>query len=454
MENLFAEFKGASLQDWKEKVIKDLKGQPFEVLLSADDNHLTLEPFYNRENTATEITTGRRQPGWHMMQNISVTADVSQANKEALKALNNGADALCFDLKTLETVDFSRLLRDIELPYIKVSFAISHSYKAIMNGFDEFLKSKNLDSTKPAIAFHFDPTGCHFAAPDSYPLPDEKSYLDFYKQSGQWFGLSVNAALYQNAGASSVSQLAYATAHVHEYIHWLQAALPQGSEIPINIQLATGTLFFEEIAKLRAVPGLMLRLLQTYGFRPRLNLSVQTSDIYRSPVDAYTNLLRDSIAGMAAVIGGCDDLTIHAFNAAQQTSGKSLENGQRLALNQQLIFKEESYLDKVADMAAGSFYIEKRTEELALQAWRLFQTIEKDGGLLPYFMSGRLKQDIRQQAAGLLAQYESGTRILIGVNKFPNPAEKGLTFQPKSKNADNNGLRAVNLAEELLKSGI
>ncbi|HET8572249.1 MAG TPA: methylmalonyl-CoA mutase family protein [Edaphocola sp.] len=453
MENLFAEFKGASLQDWKEKVVKDLKGQPFEVLLSEDDNHLSLEPFYNRENTATETATNRQNPGWHMMQNISVT-DFVQANKEALKALNNGADALCFDLRTLETVDFSQLLRDIELSYIKVSFEIGHSYKTIIDSFEAFLKSKNLDSSQQNIAFHFDPTGNYMAAPGGHPLPDGKNYPNFYEQSGRWFGLSVNAALYQNAGANSVSQLAYATAHVHEYIHWLQDVLPQGSEISLNIQLATSTLFFEEIAKLRALPGLIQRLLQTYGFRPRLNFSVQTSDIYRSPVDVYTNLLRDSIAGMAAVIGGCHDLSIHAFNATQQNPKKSLENGQRLALNQQLIFKEESYLDKVADMAAGSFYIEKRTEELAQEAWRVFQAIEKEGGLLAYFALGNLKKDIQQQAADLLAQYRNGTRVLIGVNKFPNPMEEESAFLPKIQNADDNGLRPVNLAEELLKSGV
>lgn len=452
MENLFAEFKSASLQDWKEKVVKDLKGQPFEVLLSQDDNHVSLEPFYNRKNTATETTTGRQQPGWHMMQHILVT-DFVQANKEALKALNNGADALCFDIKTLETVDFSQLLRDIELPYIKVSFEIGNSYKTIIDSFEAFLKSKNLDSRQLNIAFHFDSIGHYLAAPGNFPLPDEKNYHDFYEQSGQWFGLSVNAALYQNAGANSVSQLAFATAHAHEYIHWLQNVLPQGSEIPITIQLASGTLFFEEIAKLRALPGLIQRLMQVYGFRLRLNLSVQTSDIYRSPVDAYTNLLRDSIAGMAAVIGGCHDLSIHAFNATQQNPKKSLENGQRLALNQQLIFKEESYLDKVADMAAGSFYIEKRTEELALQAWGVFQTIEKKAGLLAYFASGNLKKNIQQQAADLLAQYRNGTRVLIGVNKFPNPTEEEFNFEAQKQSQDDKGIQPINLAEELLKAG-
>lgn len=454
MENLFAEFKGASLQDWKEKIAKDLKGQPFEVLLGQDDNQLTLEPFYNRENTAAvATTTGRQHPGWHIMQNISVT-DIAQANKKALKALNNGADALCFDLKTLESINFNQLLQDIELPYIKVSFLVGHSYKTIFDSFEKFLKSKNLDSSKPAIAFHFDPIGNYFATPGDYPLPGGKKIHDFHEQSGHWFGLSVNAALYQNAGANSVSQLVYTTAHVHEYIHWLQDVLPQGSEISLNIQLATSTLFFEEIAKLRALPGLLQRLLQTYGFQPRLNFSVQTSNIYRSPVDAYTNLLRDSIAGMAAVIGGCHDLSIHAFNATQQTSGKSLENGQRLALNQQLIFKEESYLDKVADMAAGSFYIEKRREELAQQAWRLFQAIEKEGGLLAYFASGHLKKDIQQQAADLLAQYRNGDRVLIGVNKFPNPAEKDSIFQQKTENVKVKSIQPINLAEELLKTDI
>lgn len=453
MAHLFAEFKGTSLQEWKEKVLKDLKGQPFEVLLSQDDNQLPLEPFYNRENATSGISTRRLQPGWHMMQRISVT-DFVQANKNALTALNNGADALCFDLRTLETINFNQLLNDIELPYIKVSFVIGHTYKSIIGSFESFLKAKNFDSSKLSIAFVFDPIGHYLAAPDNYPLPDEKSYLDFYKQSGRWFALSVNAALYQNAGANTITQLAYAIAQVHEYVNWLQDDCPQEAEIPINIQLATGTLFFEEIAKLRALPRLLQQLFQVYGFRPRLNLSVQTSDIYRSPVDAYTNLLRDTIAGMAAVIGGCDDLSIHAFNATQQNPTKSLENGQRLALNQQLIFKEESYLDKVTDMAAGSFYIEKRTEDLAQQAWRLFQQVEKQGGLLAYFTSGQLKKEIEHQAADLLTQYRDGARILIGVNKFPNPLEKGLTSQSKSQNADNNGLRRVNLAEELLKSGI
>lgn len=448
MENLFAEFNGASLKDWKEKVIKDLKDQPFEALLSKDDNDLIIEPFYNRENTASE-TAAITQQGWRLRQSIVVT-DVTKANKEALTALNTGADALNFDLRPSGMVDFIKLLAGIELPYIKVSFLIGDNYKTIIGDFEIFLTHKGIDSANLAVAFHFDPIGNYFGNPGTTPLPDGKSYFDFYKQSGKWSSISANAAIYQNAGANSVSQLAFAVAHVHEYLSRIGDDVPNASEICVNIELSAGTLFFEEIAKLRALPSLIRLLFHTYDLRPRLNLNIQTSDIYRSPADAYTNLLRDSIAGMAAVIGGCNDLDIHAFNAAQ-ASGKELENGRRLALNQQLIFKEESHLDKVADMSAGSFYIEKRTETMAQKAWALFQAIEKEGGLLAYFASGRLKQDIGQQANDLLAKYREGQRVLIGVNKFPNPAKKERKHEPKSQSTDDKGIQPINLAEELLR---
>ncbi len=263
----------------------------------------------------------------------------------------------------------------------------------------------------------------------------KNNFLNVLKASGNK-ALSVDATIYNNAGANSVTELACTIAQVNEYLNLLaeQNKLNEAAQLTINVSADTN--FFEQIAKLRALRNLVNLLLEQYNSNLSLHIHCETSDIYRSAFDSYSNLLRDSISGMAAVIGNCDSLSIHHFN------DKSEDNklATRMSRNQQLIFKEESYLDKVNDISNGSYYIETLTNELATKAWEEFKQIEKAGGFIASVLNGNIKAKIEEQAFNLVNEYKEGKRTLIGVNKFPNANDKPEKLADTKKNKGINKL--------------
>src|SRR5690606_28586498 len=213
----------------------------------------------------------------------------------------------------------------------------------------------------------------------------------------------------------------------------------------LHIDIATDTLFFEQIAKLRSLRKTLPLILNQYDCKAQVHLHASNSNTYRSEYDSYSNLLRDTLAGMAAIIGGADSLYIPPFDLKKLSDN---EFSRRLSLNQQLIFKEESYLNKVADSSTGSYAIEQLTHDIAEKSWKLFQQIEEEGRFQAAGNKVKIQATIQQQAQELVEAYRSGKKILVGVNKFPDPMD-----QPQEKRANpqrTSGLTALNLADALL----
>jgi methylmalonyl-CoA mutase len=442
MEQLFTDFNIADAQAWKARLEKDLKGVTFEQLSVTDRNGITIHPFYTNEDiTATKepVTT---QPDWSICAAVKVT-DAKAANVQALTELNNGASGLYFYIE--QDVDLSILLQDIELPYIYSCFVLNSNVVSFSEKLQQYISDKGWDASEMDLFLSYDFIGKYLQTgswKDSQ-IEDIKSFLSFVGKNV--YNICVDATLFQNAGANTTYELAYALAMVNEYLHLLEEDNKMGSLKKINISLATDTSFFEQIAKLRAFRKLLPLIFEQYNISPAIHLHVETSNTYRSPFDSYSNLLRDTIAGMAGVIGGCDSLYIHPFN---ETLVEPTDFSRRMSRNQQLIFKEESYLDKVADAAAGSYYLETLTEQLAQQAWSSFKEIEKDGGLLAAFEKGIIQSTIAEQAQQLVRDYKDGKRVLIGVNKFVNAKDEPNPIQPKGSNTK--GLKPLLLSDQIL----
>jgi methylmalonyl-CoA mutase len=130
---------------------------------------------------------------------------------------------------------------------------------------------------------------------------------------------------------------------------------------------------------------------------------------------------------MAAAIAGVDSHLVKPFDAAYAKPG---EFSERIARNQQLLLKEESYFDKVADPAAGSYYIENLTAELADQAWKLFLEIEEKGGYLEAVKEGFIQQKIADNANAMNIDIATRKKILLGTNQYPNYTEKIENYIP------------------------
>ncbi len=214
----------------------------------------------------------------------------------------------------------------------------------------------------------------------------------------------IDAAAFHEAGATAVQELAYALAAASD-------RLAAGQPVP-SITFAVGSNYFFEIAKLRAARQLCAALAEAYA-APPLQLRAVTALSNKSIYDPYTNLLRSTTEALSAVLGGADSLAVQAAGYPE-----------RLARNVQLVLKEEAHLDKVADPAGGSYYIEALTGSLAAEAWKLFQQVESEGGY------AKSRPAIDMAIAGSRAAKEkavaSRRRTLVGVNNYPDIHEKEL----------------------------
>jgi methylmalonyl-CoA mutase len=249
--------------------------------------------------------------------------------------------------------------------------------------------------------------------------------------------LAVRAGQYTEAGGTVVQELAFALATGVEYFSELTQRGLSVDEIcsKIFFVFAAGSNYFFQIAKLRAFR--MMWAQAVAQFEPKQadsSKAVVESVTARWGITAYAahnNLLRGATEAMAAAIGGCDSIEVTPFDAALKPSG---DFSRRLARNTQVILKQEAYLDRVADPAGGSYYVETLTDSLAREAWKLFQKVEAKGGLLKAMQSGFVQQEIansrRQKDEAIAARRLS----LLGTNQYPDQDEHVLDMLEQDGN--------------------
>jgi methylmalonyl-CoA mutase len=163
----------------------------------------------------------------------------------------------------------------------------------------------------------------------------------------------------------------------------------------IRFSFGIGSDYFMEIAKLRAARILWEQIADAYNVsdKKRFRMEIHSvTKVWNDTIDdPYINMLRTQTEAMSAVLGGTDSLTVNPFDITINTPD---EFSERMARNQQLILKEESWLDKVADPSAGSYYIENLTALIAENSWRLFLRAENLGGFIQALNSGFVRGEI------------------------------------------------------------
>lgn len=241
--------------------------------------------------------------------------------------------------------------------------------------------------------------------------------------------IMVNSHIWHNAGASAVQELAYTLAAGAEY---LTALTDRGLDsdtaaLGVMFSFSISTNFFMEIAKLRAARGLWSKIVRAYGAKgehsDRMFMHVRTSTWTKTADDPWNNILRSTVEGMAGAMGGADSMYIAPFD---EVIGRPDDFSMRIARNQQLIMLEEAYLARVADPAAGSYYVEVLTESIAREAWALFQKVQAEGGLVAALKSGSVQANVRETAKRRLQGISRRRESIVGVSNYPNVAEKPL----------------------------
>ena len=257
------------------------------------------------------------------------------------------------------------------------------------------------------------------------PTPSMKIISDIFEYTSQnmpkFNSISISGYHMQEAGATCDIELAYTLADGLEYIRkGLDAGMDIDSFAPrLSFFWAIGMNHFMEIAKMRAGRILWAKLVKQFNPKNPKSLSLrthsQTSGWSLTEQDPFNNVARTCIEAAAAAFGGTQSL--HT-NALDEAIALPTDFSARIARNTQLYLQQETNITKTVDPWAGSFYVEKLTEEIAQKAWKLIEEVEELGGMTKAIEAGIPKMRIEEAAARKQARIDSETDVIVGVNKY------------------------------------
>ena len=241
------------------------------------------------------------------------------------------------------------------------------------------------------------------------------------QQMPKFNSISISGYHMQEAGANQALELALTLADGQEYV---KTAIATGMDVDafagrLSFFWAIGMNFYLEIAKMRAARLLWCRIMQDVGAKNPKSLMLrthcQTSGWSLTEQDPYNNIVRTTIEAMAAVFGGTQSLHTNSFDEA---IALPTEFSSRIARNTQLIIQEETHIPNVIDPWAGSYMMEKLTQDMADEAWKIIEEVQAMGGMTKAVGSGWAKLKIEAAAADKQARIDSGQDVIVGVNKY------------------------------------
>lgn len=444
-EKLFSEFPPVSTEAWEAIIEKDLKGADYEKkLVWKTDEGFKVRPYYRAEDLDNikylnslpdqfPYTRGTRIKGntWEIVQEIH-EADPATANTIARDALKKGATTVVFNASKIDSLSgLNLLLQDIDLNNTGIQFDHARDYVALVTLFTEYLKTNSFDNTRIRGSIGFDPIVYFLKQTRFYHSREEDlgqimRLLELTRHLPNFRVININGLALHNAGATIVQEIGYSLSIANEYMAYGTSVSLSPDEIAKKtlVTLSVGSNYFMEIAKLRAMRLLWATMINQYNpseeTSTELFINTVASTWNKTIYDPYVNMLRTTTEGMAAVIGGADSIALQPFDVAYKEDD---EFSRRISRNVQSILKEESFFDKVADPAAGSYYIENLTDALCEHGWKLFQDTESKGGIIELAGKGEIKAEIEKSCQKRNMDIATRRYILLGTNQYPNTQE-------------------------------
>ena len=410
-DKLFNEFEHISSKQWKQQIQYELKGADYnETLIWESLEGIKVKPFYHNDEFEKKYTSNSTSNNFQILQNIFVH-DVLKSNKRALEVLNRGAESIRFTIEN-ETISVEELMQN--LPLEKVSYFFYLPFLSI-----DFVKKINDFATKNKANFiiQLDPIGQLCKDGNWFEnLDKDFEKLNKIASSSNISFLNISSGIFQNAGANMIQQLAYTLAQVNEYFNRISTI----NQL-ITIEVSIGTNHFFEIAKLRALRLLFNTLATEYNHNVECNIIATPTRRNKTIYDYNVNMLRTTTECMSAILGNADYVANLPYDSLYH---KDNEFGDRIARNQLLVLKHESYFDKVQNPADGAYYIETLTQQLAEKALELFKDIEANGGLITQLIEGTIQRKISENATKEQELFDNGKEILLGTNKYPNKNDR------------------------------
>ncbi|MDQ0948693.1 methylmalonyl-CoA mutase [Streptomyces phaeochromogenes] len=241
--------------------------------------------------------------------------------------------------------------------------------------------------------------------------------------------LTVDALPYHEAGGSAGQELGCSLATGVAYLRELTGAglSVEQACAQLEFRYAATADQFLTIAKLRAARRLWARVAEVCGAPGGQVQHAVTSPVMMSRRDPWVNMLRATVATLAAGVGGAESVTVLPFDHAL---GLPDAFTRRIARNTSTILVEESHLSRVIDPAGGSWYVERLTDELAQAGWEFFQSIERAGGQAAALRSGLVGQELAATWQARSAKLAKRREPVTGVSEFPHLAERSVAREP------------------------
>jgi len=481
---LLDDFNPPTYEEWKEKVQADLKGKPFEKLKTKTIEGILLEPIYTKDDL--EKLTGNDQfPGfgnnirgskisgylknsWLVSQNISY-GDPAEFNRALKSDLDKGqtsinlfvdkATELGLDADYAKTKDvgkggvsisglnsFSRALDGINIQKYPLFIQCGFSSVPMLSILNAYCQQEKIDTTNISGSVEADPIS-HLASEGKLPVTLDFTFekisaaLDWTHKNAPYLKtITVSSLLYSNSGANAVQELSYILASANEYIRRMLKHDFSIDDIvkSMKITVSVGSSFFTEISKLRALKILWKNLIEAYCANEepeRVHIHAVTSSFNKTLFDPHVNILRVTTEAFSAIMGGIDSMHTSPFD---ETFSIPNNFSRRIARNTQIILNEEAHFSTPIDPAGGSYYVEKLTNELAQSAWKNFQIIEENGGMIECLKSGKIQKEIKltiEERNKLISKRRS---VIVGTNMYANPSEN----PSESKSFDNAALQS------------
>lgn len=460
------EFPTASLTDWEKAASKAAPQGDLRNLNWVTPDGIEVKPLYTAADTA-DLPYANTLPGfapyirgpqatmyagrpWTIRQYAGFsTAEESNAfYRKALAAGGQGV-SVAFDLAThrgydsdhprvtgdvgkagvaIDSVEDMKVLFDqIPLDKVSVSMTMNGAVLPVLAGYVVAAEEQGVSQDKLSGTIQNDILK-EFMVRNTYiypPQPSMKIIGDIIeytaKHMPKFNSISISGYHMQEAGANQALELAFTLADGKEYV---KTAIAKGMDVDefagrLSFFWAIGMNFYLEVAKMRAARLLWCRIMQGFNAKNPKSLMLrthcQTSGWSLTEQDPYNNVVRTTIEAMAAVFGGTQSL--HT-NALDEAIALPTEFSARIARNTQLIIQEETHITNVIDPWAGSYMMEKLTQDMADKAWAIIEEVDAMGGMTQAVDSGWAKLKIEAAAAEKQARIDSGKEVIVGVNKY------------------------------------
>ena len=479
------EFNAATLDAWNKAASKSAPGGSVDALNWLTPDGITVKALYTAADT-DQLLYADTLPGfepylrgpqatmyavrpWTIRQYAGFsTAEESNAfYRKALAAGGQGV-SVAFDLAThrgydsdhprvtgdvgkagvaIDSVEDMKILFDqIPLDKVSVSMTMNGAVLPVLAGYVIAAEEQGVTQDKLSGTIQNDILK-EFMVRNTYiypPAPSMRIIGDIIeytaKHMPKFNSISISGYHMQEAGANQALELAFTLADGKEYV---KTAIAKGMDVDafagrLSFFWAIGMNFYLEIAKMRAARLLWCRIMKGFDAKSPKSLMLrthcQTSGWSLTEQDPYNNVVRTTIEAMAAVFGGTQSLHTNSFDEA---IALPTEFSARIARNTQLIIQEETHITNVIDPWAGSYMMEKLTQDMADAAWKIIEEVEAMGGMTKAVDSGWAKLKIEAAAAEKQARIDSGRDVIVGVNKYKLKTEDAI----ESRDIDNVAVR-------------